>query len=189
MTRAFRPDPIDDEVLDRVLAAALRAPAAGNTQAFDLVVLSGPAQTARYWDLTLPPERRASFRWQQLLDAPVLAIAVTDPDAYVRRYSEADKVRSGLGAGRDSWPVPYWWVDAGAAIENLLLAATAEGLGVLFFGVFDHADSLAAALSIPDGRELVGTIALGHPAPVQEPGRSTARPRRRVVDAVHHGRW
>ncbi|HNH37079.1 MAG TPA: nitroreductase family protein, partial [Microthrixaceae bacterium] len=62
MCRDFKPDPVADDVLDRVLAAAFRAPAAGNTDALDLVVLAG-ADTARHWDVTLPADRRPGFRW------------------------------------------------------------------------------------------------------------------------------
>jgi nitroreductase len=73
--------------------------------------------------------------------------------------------------------VPYWWVDAGMAVENLLLAAVAEGLGGCFFGLFDHEEPVLRALGVPPGRRGVGTIALGHPAP-DEPGRSVQRARR-----------
>ena len=71
MCRDFKPDPVADDVLDRVLAAAFRAPAAGNTDALDLVVLTG-ADTARHWDVTLPADRRLGFRWPGLMRAPVL---------------------------------------------------------------------------------------------------------------------
>ncbi|HMX66631.1 MAG TPA: nitroreductase family protein, partial [Microthrixaceae bacterium] len=46
MCRDFKPDPVADDVLDRVLAAAFRAPAAGNTDALDLVVLAGATSDA-----------------------------------------------------------------------------------------------------------------------------------------------
>ena len=100
MVRAFESRPVPADVLDRVLDLARRVPAAGNTQGLDLVVLEGPAQTARYWDATLPPERREAFPWPRLLDAPVLIVPVGDPDAYVERYAEPDKARTGLGRGR-----------------------------------------------------------------------------------------
>ena len=76
MVRAFEPRPVPPDVLDRVLDVARRVPAAGNTQGLDLVVLEGPEQTARYWDVTLAAERRDGFRWPGLLDAPVLIVPV-----------------------------------------------------------------------------------------------------------------
>ncbi|MBV8462572.1 MAG: nitroreductase family protein, partial [Acidimicrobiales bacterium] len=43
MTRNFDPEPLDPAIVDRLLATALRAPAAGNTQGRDFVILEGPA--------------------------------------------------------------------------------------------------------------------------------------------------
>jgi nitroreductase len=188
MVRNYTAEPVAADVLDRVLAAARRAPSAGHTQGLDLVVLEGPAATGRYWDLTLPPARRAGFRWPGLLRAPVLVLPYVAPSAYVDRYAEPDKARTGLGAGEDRWAVPYWHVDAGMAVMALLVAVVDEGLGALFFGQFDHAPAVAEAFGVPAGREAVGTIALGHPAP-DEPGRSADRPRRPAGEVVHRGRW
>jgi nitroreductase len=190
MCRDFLGRPIDPGVLDGVLDAAFRGPSAGNTWALDLVVLEGGAQTGRYWDLTLPPSRRDGFRWPGLLRAPVLVLPYVDPAAYVRRYAEPDKVASGLGAGEDRWPVPYWFVDGGAAVMALLLAAEAAGLGALLFGQFDHEPAVRSAFGVPDGRRALGTIALGHPAPGgRRPSRSAERGRPDPVARRHAGRW
>jgi nitroreductase len=188
MVRNLLADPVPDDALARILAAGRRAPSAGHTQALDLVVLAGPEQTARYWDVTLAPERRASFRWPGLLRAPVLVLPYIRPGAYVERYAEPDKAATGLGAGEDGWPVPYWHVDAGMAVMAMLLAVVDEGLGALFFGQFDHGPALRTALGVPGDRQPVGTIALGHPAP-DEPGRSADRPRRPDAEVIHRGHW
>jgi len=187
MRRAFRPDAVDDAVLGRVLATALRAPSAGNSQGWHFVVLTG-AQTAVFWDRTLPPERRSGFRWPGLLTAPVLVLPFADPTAYTTRYAESDKAATGLGAGAHAWPVPYWTVDTAMAVQLLLLAAHDEGLGALFFAVFRAEREVRSALGVPDHLELLGAVALGHPAP-DEPGRSAARPRRPLESVVHRGRW
>ena len=189
MVRSFSARPVDDAVLDGLLDAVRRAPSAGHSQGLDLVVLVGE-ETARYWDVTLPAERRSSFRWPGLLRAPVLVVAVTDPGAYVARYAEDDKAATGLGAGPEAWPVPYWFVDAGAAVENLLLAVVDAGLGACLFGPFGHEDAVRAALGVPVGRRLVATIAVGHPDGGEDgPGRSAGRPRRALDDVVHRGVW
>jgi nitroreductase len=183
MVRAFTTDAVAPDALDRVLAAAFRAPSAGNTQALDLIVLAGAEETSRYWAITLPDPSR--FRWPGLLAAPVLVIPVVSASAYAHRYAEADKAATGLSSV-GAWPVPYWWVDGGMAVENLLLACVAEGLGACFFGQFEHERAVLDALGVPDDRRALGTIALGSPAG-DTPGRSSDRPKR--TDAIHRGAW
>ncbi len=206
MTRHFLPDRVDDDVLERILDTARRVPSAGNTQGFDFVVLRGHSETARYWDTTLPPSRRESFRWDGLLACPVLVTLWADPQAYIDRYSETDKERSGLGSGTEAWSTPYWIVDTAFAALALQYAALDEGLGMLFFGMFDHAADVAAALGVPPAHEPVGVVALGWPDQAAEassgPAASQNRPRRPLfVDGpsdtaaaadrplVHWGRW
>ena len=193
MTRSFLVDPVPAETLNRILDSARRVPSAGNTQGFDFVVLEG-AETDRYWDVTLPPDRREKFRWQGLLRAPVLVTIWADPNAYLKRYGQQDKVHSGLGDDVDAWVTPYWVVDSGFAAMSMQMAAINEGLGVLFFGMFDHANGLAQVLGVPSDRTPIGTIALGWPDDVDNTlGRSASRERRPLEggakSVVHRGSW
>jgi nitroreductase len=193
MTRAFSSEPIEAAVLDGLVDLASRAPSAGKTQGWHLLVLEGD-DAQRYWDITLPVEKRSTFRWKQLLDAPVIALPLADPSAYVQRYAEADKARSGLGEGTDAWPVPYWTIDTSMSVMTLLLAAEDAGLGALFFGVFQREAEVRAAFGVPDDLELIGALALGHPLADAEgsrdgSGRSARRQRRTPGEIIHRGRW
>jgi nitroreductase len=88
--------------------------------------------------------------------------------------------------------VPYWTIDASMSVMTMLLAAEANGLGALFFGVFRGERELRQALGIPPGLELLGAIALGHPAdvdPTPSVGVSTARRRRGAAEIIHAGGW
>jgi nitroreductase len=187
MVRAFDGRPVAPEIVDRLVDLARRAPSAGNTQPWRFVVLEADT-TARLWDVTLPADRRADFRWSRLLDAPVVIVPVVDPGAYPARYAEPDKRATGLGAGTDAWPVPYWWVDGGMAVHGLLLAAVDAGLGALFYGLFEHEAAALAALGVPDGWRALGAVALGWPAP-DEPGRSAGRIRAPLASVIHRGGW
>lgn len=190
MTRSFAPTSIDPTVLDGLVDLASRSPSAGKTQGWHLVVLEGD-ETSTFWDVTLAEEKRPAFRWKHLLDAPVIALPLADAEAYTQRYSEPDKARTGLGSDADAWPVPYWTVDASMAVMTLLHAAEDIGLGALFFGVFHDEERLRADLGIPDRLELLGAIALGHPAGSVDdrPARSANRPRRTPAEIIHRGRW
>ena len=186
MVRNFEDRAVPTEVLEHVVDMARRAPSAGNSQGWDLVVLCGD-ETSRFWDVTLPVERRATFRWTGLLGAPVIVLPYANRDAYLTRYSEPDKSRTGLSS-EAQWPVPYWLVDTGFFTMTLLLAAHNAGLGALFFGVFHEAEQLSASLGVPIDRQLLGAIALGYPAS-SEDGRSAKRPKRTTSDVVHYGGW
>ncbi len=188
MVRNFTDEPVDEHVLRTLLDRARRAPSAGNTAATHFVVLSGAEATARYWDLTLAEEKRADFPWPGLLNAPVLVIPFTEPGAYLARYSEADKARTGLGEAQDRWAVPYWFVDTGFATMSLLLGVVDAGLGACFFGLFDHGPAVAAALGVPEAMVAIGTVAIGHPAPDRR-SLSSKRPRPPLDDVVHWGGW
>jgi nitroreductase len=187
MVRSFTDAPVAPDVVDGLIDLARRAPSAGNSQGMAYVVLAG-ADTSRYWDASLPPDRRSTFAWPGLVAAPVLVVVLVRPGAWLERYAEPDKAATGLGGGEGEWPVPYWWVDAGMAVEHLLLGAVAADLGACFFGLFDHEPEVLGALGVPDGWRAVGTIALGYPAP-DEPGLSAGRPRPVLDDVIHRGRW
>jgi len=184
MVRAFDPGPLEPGVLDDLLDWARRAPSAGNTAATRFVVLEGPEAVARYWDVTLPAgPRRHGFRWQGLLAAPALVMVATEPERYLSRYSESDKAATGRGGSAERWPVPFWWVDAGAVIQNLLLLVVEAGLGACLFGLFDNEDAVRAELGLPEGLRLVATVAVGRPRP-DERGRSAGRPRPPLDEVV-----
>jgi nitroreductase len=191
MTRAFDPRPIELGLLDVLVDLASRAPSAGKAQGWHLVVLRGE-ETAVFWDITLPAMGRGTFKWQRLLDAPVIALPLADQRAYTARYSEPDKAGTGLGAGTQAWPAPYWTIDSAMAVMTLLLAAEDAGLGALFFGVFKGERRLRQRLRIPPTLDLLGAIALGHPCDevgAEPPGRSSGRTRRRPNEIIHLGGW
>lgn len=193
MVRSFAPEPVDAEVVRGLVEGARRAPTAGKSQGVHFLVLAGREETERYWSATLPVgTRRAGFGWPGLVAAPVLVLVLVSPETYVERYGEADKASTGLGADVDAWPVPYWFVDGGMAVMALLLGAVDAGLGVCFFGLFEHERMVLRALDVPQSWRAVGTVALGHlPSDAQHerPGRSAGRSRRPFEEVVHFGRW
>jgi nitroreductase len=188
MSRAFDSRPVDGQLLEQAVDLATRAPSAGKTQGWHLVLLEGD-DVAAFWSDTLPMERRSTFAWPALLQAPTIVLAFADPEMYVDRYAESDKRSTGLGEGVDAWPVPYWTVDTSFAVMTLLLALTDVGLGALFFAVFSGEATLRTRLGVPQHMQLVGAIAIGHPLGDEPRGRSAQRPRRPVEDVLHRSRW
>lgn len=190
MTRAFDPTPVDRDLLESLVDSATRSPSAGKAQGFDLVVFEG-ADTARFWDVTLPPSERENFAWPRLLDAPVIALVCANPQAYLERYGEADKARTGLGESTSNWPAPYWTIDASFATMTLMYAAHDAGLGSLFFAIVRGADEIRRECAIPEHVEILGALALGWPhadAGVRK-GRSANRARRDPSSILRFRTW
>jgi nitroreductase len=188
MTRNFTGRAIDGGVVDALLADALRAPSAGNSQGREFIVLEGPEETDRYWQAATDQAWRAgSPRFAGLSRAPVIVLPFADPDAYAARYNEPDKARSD---GRPvEWVVPFWYVDTAFAVMHLLLGAVERGLGAAFLGNFRGEDRLAESLGVPRRLRWVGAVLLGEPAEPDPPTSSARRPRRTLEDSVHRGRW
>jgi nitroreductase len=171
-----------------MITAALRAPAAGNTQGRDFVVLSGPDQTSVYWEATTDPAWRSrSPRYAGLSRAPVIVLAFVSPEAYAARYREPDK--AGRDEGDVEWVVPFWWGDAAFSVMTLLLAAADRGLGASFLGNFRGEEELGRRLGVPPGIRWLGAVLLGEPASPDPPTTSARRERQAFDDAVHRGRW
>ncbi len=189
MTRAFSPEPVDASVLDSLLDDARRAPSAGNTQGTEFLVLDTPELVETYWGITLPEDSRSSFPWPNLLQAPVLCIPLVDPTAYVERYGEPDKARTGLGESTESWEVPYWYIDGGMVVENLLLLVHAQSLGALFFGLFANERPVLDHFGVPSDLRALGTVAIGHPAAAQRKSSSQHRPHKPLEQLLHRGEY
>ena len=186
MTRSFTDAPVDSDVLDRILDAAVRAPSAGFTQGWGFLVLVGRDETERFWSQTFTD--RASFKRQGLFRAPVIVVPCANESAYLDRYAEPDKGWTDRDPAR--WPVPYWHIDTGFATMQLQLAVVNEGLGCLFFGVFgERVDALRREFGIPPEFMPIGAIAIGHADGNDEPSRSLRRGRKSLRETVHFGGW
>jgi nitroreductase len=189
MVRSFTTDPVDSSVLNNCVDLASRSPSAGKTQGWHLVVLEN-GETERFWKHAFPKERRGGFKWPHLFNAPVIAIACCDPHAYLERYAEPDKAKTGLGGSVENWPTPYWTVDASFAVMTFLHALHNSGLGALFFAVFNGEDAVRQELEIPAHVQIIGAIAVGHPrSDEDDKGVSAQRQRHRVDEIIHRGTW
>jgi nitroreductase len=195
MVRSFDATPLDPDVVERLLTDAVRSPTAGHARGTAVLVLEGPG-TRAYWEATTDATWRGrSRRWPGLSAAPVVVLSLACPDVYLRRYADADKAASGLGAsapggrGADAWPVPYWWGDAAFGVMTLLLGAADAGLGACFLGNFRGERRLLDDLGVPGEWRLFGAVVLGRPAGDDARSASLDRPGPDPTERVHRGRW
>lgn len=189
MVRHYAAEPVSRETVERIVATVRRAPSAGYSQGQRLVVVTEPetrATIARVMSgsgWTTPDDREP---W--LESAPVLVLVCTREQDYHDRYTEQDKL---VGGAEIDWPVPFWFVDAGAALMLLLLAAIDEGLAAGVTGVEGEAAAqIREVLAIPADVTVVALVTIGVPAP--DPGWSavTSRAKKpRRTDNVHWERF
>jgi nitroreductase len=189
MVRAYdSTQPVPDEVVDRLLHNAIRAPSAGFSQGWDFLVLRTADDRDRFWASTAEPDDDPPDSWLLgMQQAPLLVVCLSDKDRYLDRYAEPDKGWTDRDEAR--WPVPYWDVDAGMAAMLMLLSAVDSGLGSCFFGVPPaRHDAFRAAFGVPPGRTPVGVVSVGYAAPDRR-SPSLKRGRRGLDEVAHEGRF
>lgn len=190
--RRYRPDALDPELVRRVLGAAHQAPSVGHSQPWRFIVVSEPTtrdRAARMADeqrlrqareLEGDSARRLlDLQLEGIREAPVGVVVACD------RRTPAGGV-----LGRATFPDADLWSCA-CAIQNLWLAARAEGLGVGWVTLFDPAE-LEALVGVPEGVVTLGWLCLGWPDErPPEPGLERAGWSRRqpVEDVILHERW
>jgi nitroreductase len=176
--RAFSDDPVDDETIGRVLSAATFAPSAENKQPWEFVVVRDDATRAALGDLSRRAweERGRAFSESRLTPAMLADVdrGATGGVAHapVNIVVCAD-VQRGLAATIPSSIFP--------AVQNLLLAATALGLGSALTTITTgYRTEMQAILGLP---QAVWPIAL---VPVGYPAQSLGRPRRKPFSEHTH---
>jgi len=183
MVRNYTDEAVDRESVERIIQAGRRAPSAGFTQGQSFVVVTDPEIRQQIAVLAGEGSYVESGFDPWISIAPVHVIVCVNEQDYHRRYLEQDKAPDGDMV----WPVPYWWVDAGASMMLVLMAAVEEGLAAGFLGVHSIPD-LKQLLNIPDEVEPIGVITVGHPAPDRRSG-SLKRGWRPDDEIKHWQRW
>ena len=136
--RSYKPDPVSQEAMDRVLDAFRSAPSTANKQPWKVIVVQ---------DTALKEQVMAASSYQTFLtEAPCLIVACGLPNA-----------------GRIGGYASSTLVDVAIAMDHLTLAAHAEGLGTCWIGAFQE-EEVKSALNIPDPVRVVAISPLGHPA-------------------------
>jgi len=187
MIRNYTGERVPRETLERIAATVRRAPSAGFSQGQRLLVVDDPELLAR---ISAEQQYEGAEPWFASAAAHVLVL--TREQDYHDRYTRRDKLDA-TGGSEIVWPVPYWHVDAGAALMLVLLAAIEEGLAAGVYGIqLEDQPRWRELLRIPEELAVVAGITLGRPAPDPEWSRRASRStqRRKPVDElVHWNRW
>ena len=182
MVRHYTGEAIPRETLERIVATVRRAPSAGFSQGQRLLVVDDPGLLADLAALAGGPDDPELEPW--FPSAPAHVFVLTREGDYHDRYRSEDKLQEGKEI---EWPVPYWYVDAGATLMLVLLTAVDEGLSAGVYGVPVEQDAaFRALLGIPEDLRIVAGVTIGRGAP--DPGwsgkTSRATQRRRSLDEL-----
>jgi len=129
--RAYLPDRIPEDKLEKILEAARLAPSSGNIQPWHFIVVTDPQKRKE-----LSRGRFAKF----LTESPVVLVGCGDKKAS-----------------------PNWHViDTAIAMQNIVLAATGEGLGTCWIGSFNE-DRVKKLLNVPEKFRVIALLAVGYP--------------------------
>lgn len=188
----FTGAPVDAGALGRVLAAAHAAPSVGLTQPWDFILVADDATRRSFYDhvqterdvfaASLPPERAETFsrlKIDGVLESSLSVVVTYDPargsPAVLGRHAIAD---AGL-------------YSVCLAIQNLWLAATAEGFGVGWVS-FYREEFVRHLLGIPEAIRPVAWLCVGPVSHLEETPdleRQGWRRRRPLTEALHQERW
>lgn len=157
--RAYRQDPIPDNVLQQVLEAARLAPTADNRQPFGLVLLPTAGRQE---------ELKLVYRPDWFVQAPLVIAACGIP--------QQNWVRKGDGHN-------YNEVDVAIVMDHLILAAADLGLGTCWVAAFDP-EAARRILRLPPEVEPIAFTPLGYPADQPKP-----KKRKSLPELVHHEVW
>jgi nitroreductase len=145
------------ETVERLLAAAIRAPSAGNRQPWHFYVVRSDAMRQAL--------AAAAYGQDFVSQAPVVIVVCADAEQSAGRYGQR---------GREL----YCLQDTAAAVEHILLASVALGLGGCWVGAFDER-SASQALDLPGWHRPVAILPIGKPA-----GGPSRRTSRRALESV-----
>ena len=185
MVRNYEDRPVSPDAVRRIVETARRAPSAGFSQGTYFVVVTDQATRARIAEVANEDEYASMGFDRWISNAPVHIVVCVRETDYHARYNEPDKLQE--DGTELEWPVPYWWVDVGAALMLVLLAAVDEGLAAGFFGVH-RLGGINEVLGIPSDVVPIGVVTVGHPAP-DRPSGSLARGRRPKSKVIRWERW
>ncbi len=190
MVRDYDGRPVDPEAIDRVIAAGFRAPSAGFSQGFAVLVLTEPEDRAKFWQVTEIPQETASWTPETkaaMERAPVIVPVLSCKRVYLDRYARDDKGWTDRDEAR--WPVPFWHTDAAMLAMLMLLQIVDEGLAACYIGISPPViPAFREAFGVPEDHDVVGVVCFGHETDGAAK-RDLSAKRRPYDELVHRSRW
>lgn len=155
--RKFKPNAIDDTLLNEILCAGSRASTTGNMQVYSIVVTKSEVIRKNLWE--------AHFKQAMVLEAPVIMTFNAD----FNRFSKWCNARNAVPGFDNYLSFTTAFIDAVLASQNIALEAENKGLGICYLGTTTYnADKIIDILHLPKRVVPVTTLVIGYPAEIPE---------------------
>jgi 5,6-dimethylbenzimidazole synthase len=191
--RMFRAgERVPDDVLARILGAAHQAPSVGYSQPWDFILVRDAAVRREIRASFLRVREREAARFAPERREKYLAYRLEGVEESDLNLCVTVDLRPGEEAvlGTTAQPEALRW-SACCAVQNLWLAARAEGVGIGWVSIVEP-DVLRRVLALPDGVEPVAYLCVGYPIEFRERPmleETGWRPHRPLEDAIHHEKF
>ncbi len=150
--RKYKPDPIPNSLLTRILEAGIRASSSGNMQTYSIIV-------TRDWELR-EQLYKAHFDQSMVLEAPALLTFCAD----FHRMRQWLRISHAPDNFDNFMSFMIAAIDAILVSQNVALAAESEGLGICYLGsTFSNCDQVGRILELPDNVVPVVGFTIGYP--------------------------
>lgn len=174
--RAFLPDPVDDDQLTAIIAAAQSASSSSNLQVWSVVAVRAPERRAKLAELAAGQA--------QVAEAPLQLVWIADLARLERLTKMTDRPDGALDY-LEAFLMGA--IDAALAAQNAAAAAESVGLGVVFIGSMrDRPQEVAELLGLPPKTAAVFGMCLGKPDPARP---TSIKPRLPQSVVLHHERY
>ena len=145
--RSYTDEDVPGATVNKLLEAAVRAPTAGGIQPWRFFVVRKGGEKENLAE--------AAFGQSFVAQAPVVIVVCAELDVCAQGYGSR---------GQNLYAIQ----DTAAAVQNILLAVVAEGLGACWVGAFDE-DAASRALALPPRIRPLAMVPVGHPARIPNP--------------------
>jgi len=174
--RRYTADPVDDETVQKILEAGGWAPSWANTQCWRFIVVRDSKIKNKLAEtLVIISPDRPNRAAEAIRNVPVVIVACAELGKSGYRFGEARELATDKG--------DWYMFDTALAVQNMVLAAHAVGLGTVIIGAFD-APKAARVLKVPAGYSVVTLFPLG--VPDEKP---PIRPRKELSEIVFHDKF
>ena len=157
--RNYKKIEVDREKLKNISKFSIKIPTAGFSRGIEILQVTNKLNIRNIAEHFNEQEYIKKGKPKWISNSICLFFILLDENAYHQRYESPDKIKS---VSSKDWDIPYWYVDAGAAMMNCMLLIEEQELKSGFMGLHNiNRDDIHKMLNIPNTYKIIGMITAG----------------------------